>query len=45
MQLITRQLREVFEAGKVKGIRALVAQHAVVERMLSNMVRAHALSP
>jgi len=37
MQLITRQLREVFEAGKVKGIRALVAQHAVVERMLSNM--------
>lgn len=37
MQLITRQLREVFESGKVKGIRALVAQHAVVERMLVNM--------
>ena len=38
LQLVSRQLRQVFEEGKVKGIRALVAQHTVVERLLTNMV-------
>ena len=33
VQLISRQLRQVCE-----GIRALVAQHTVVERLLTNMV-------